>query len=273
MDYCDQCRRHLNGALACAGCGTPAEELRQQAPPSPGPQHSRRPDRESGGTEDHGEYEDAPDGELVLDELVLTGRHPEPGPGRRDSSSRRRKGQSRPRGRTKPRRARGRRRRKVLIATFGVLLSLATLSLAELAMESPGKDDATAVKEETPVDFEGGPRDTERPEAPDDPGPAPSADPGTTGSARPGGSGEPGTPASGETAVSPSAPADDPGEDGPDPSESGSPGPDGSTPGTTGPSGPTGEPTSGSPTTQAPPPPPPPAPEPTETCILWIFCS
>ncbi|WP_438294028.1 SCO2400 family protein [Streptomyces sp. HUAS TT7] len=27
MDYCHSCRRHLNGALACAGCGTPAEAL------------------------------------------------------------------------------------------------------------------------------------------------------------------------------------------------------------------------------------------------------
>ncbi|MGW1865279.1 SCO2400 family protein [Streptomyces mauvecolor] len=27
MDYCHSCRRHLNGALACAGCGTPAEVL------------------------------------------------------------------------------------------------------------------------------------------------------------------------------------------------------------------------------------------------------
>ncbi|MFD9801221.1 hypothetical protein ACFWW7_20725, partial [Streptomyces sp. NPDC059071] len=34
MDYCHQCRRHLNGALACAGCGTPAEELRYFAPPT-----------------------------------------------------------------------------------------------------------------------------------------------------------------------------------------------------------------------------------------------
>ncbi|WP_420865634.1 SCO2400 family protein, partial [Streptomyces prasinopilosus] len=25
MDYCHPCRRHLNGALACPGCGTPAE--------------------------------------------------------------------------------------------------------------------------------------------------------------------------------------------------------------------------------------------------------
>ncbi|WP_392967877.1 hypothetical protein [Streptomyces sp. LN245] len=27
MDYCHVCRRHLNGALACPGCGTPVDEL------------------------------------------------------------------------------------------------------------------------------------------------------------------------------------------------------------------------------------------------------
>ncbi|MYV67517.1 hypothetical protein GT043_16605, partial [Streptomyces sp. SID2131] len=32
MDYCHACRRHLNGALACAGCGTPVEELRYETP-------------------------------------------------------------------------------------------------------------------------------------------------------------------------------------------------------------------------------------------------
>ncbi|WP_425587282.1 SCO2400 family protein, partial [Streptomyces mexicanus] len=26
-DYCAPCRRHLNGALACPGCGTPADAL------------------------------------------------------------------------------------------------------------------------------------------------------------------------------------------------------------------------------------------------------
>lgn len=31
MDYCDPCRRHLNGALACPGCGTSAEQLRTHA--------------------------------------------------------------------------------------------------------------------------------------------------------------------------------------------------------------------------------------------------
>ncbi|NED03797.1 hypothetical protein G3I55_19255, partial [Streptomyces sp. SID6648] len=35
MDYCHPCRRHLNGALACAGCGTPAEALGPYAVPAP----------------------------------------------------------------------------------------------------------------------------------------------------------------------------------------------------------------------------------------------
>ncbi|MER7187703.1 hypothetical protein ABT404_51015, partial [Streptomyces hyaluromycini] len=39
MDYCHPCRRHLNGALACAGCGTPIETLRASAreAAAPGP--------------------------------------------------------------------------------------------------------------------------------------------------------------------------------------------------------------------------------------------
>ncbi|MEU7567187.1 hypothetical protein AB0A99_14440, partial [Streptomyces fradiae] len=32
MDYCHLCRRHLNGALACAGCGRPAEDVRHDEP-------------------------------------------------------------------------------------------------------------------------------------------------------------------------------------------------------------------------------------------------
>ncbi|MCC9685871.1 SCO2400 family protein [Streptomyces sp. MNU103] len=30
MDFCHPCRRHLNGALACPGCGTPVESLRDR---------------------------------------------------------------------------------------------------------------------------------------------------------------------------------------------------------------------------------------------------
>ncbi|WP_435809439.1 SCO2400 family protein [Streptomyces iakyrus] len=36
MDYCDPCRRHLNGALACPGCGTSAETLRGAREPEYG---------------------------------------------------------------------------------------------------------------------------------------------------------------------------------------------------------------------------------------------
>src|SRR5262245_14957621 len=28
MDYCYACRRHLNGAYSCPGCGTPADQLK-----------------------------------------------------------------------------------------------------------------------------------------------------------------------------------------------------------------------------------------------------
>ncbi|MER5945235.1 hypothetical protein ABT127_04165 [Streptomyces sp. NPDC001904] len=31
MDYCHPCHRHLNGALACPGCGTPADAVRAYA--------------------------------------------------------------------------------------------------------------------------------------------------------------------------------------------------------------------------------------------------
>ncbi|MEU9387195.1 hypothetical protein AB0D38_42465, partial [Streptomyces sp. NPDC048279] len=38
MDYCHPCRRHLNGALACPGCGTPAEPIRASAPEATTPE-------------------------------------------------------------------------------------------------------------------------------------------------------------------------------------------------------------------------------------------
>ncbi|MFD7949353.1 hypothetical protein ACFV5K_41840, partial [Streptomyces sp. NPDC059744] len=34
MDYCHPCQRHLNGALACAGCGTPVEALSHYVTPA-----------------------------------------------------------------------------------------------------------------------------------------------------------------------------------------------------------------------------------------------
>ncbi|MFD8719349.1 hypothetical protein ACFV2H_15415 [Streptomyces sp. NPDC059629] len=35
MDYCSSCRRHLNGALACPGCGAYAPDIAPRATPAP----------------------------------------------------------------------------------------------------------------------------------------------------------------------------------------------------------------------------------------------
>ncbi|KIF00403.1 hypothetical protein PL81_41420, partial [Streptomyces sp. RSD-27] len=41
--FCPACQRHLNGALACAGCGTPAEYLAAPAPGAPAPAPEPQP--------------------------------------------------------------------------------------------------------------------------------------------------------------------------------------------------------------------------------------
>lgn len=278
MDYCPQCRRHLNGALICAGCGTPAEELRQHQSVHPGSHHSRFPGGGDGENEGHGEYDAAP----VSDYGLVSHDRPDDTAPPRNSS--RRKGSSRRAGRgggtrdkaprrTGPRRARSRRGRRFLIAMLAVILAAGALSLAELARESTGNNNATSVKEETPVDFDGGPQDTERPAVPDDPGvsaaPVPGSGTGTGGEVSPDGSGGPSV--SGKAEESPSASATpETGEtatDGPE-----SPGADDPGSVTSGPAEPTDEPTSGRPTSAAPPPPPPaPSPTPSETCTWWIF--
>ncbi|MFG2147476.1 hypothetical protein ACGFRG_25300 [Streptomyces sp. NPDC048696] len=136
MDYCHVCRRHLNGALACAGCGTPAEELRQ-------------PD-----IIDLGVYDTAAAG---ASDAAPTG------------NRRARREREQPRVRTR-RRARKRRGRLVLFGSAGVVLAAGALGLAELAIEPPANDRgaATAVHDEeqisqqtaapAPDPSEGGPR-------------------------------------------------------------------------------------------------------------------
>ncbi|MEU1156480.1 hypothetical protein ABZ369_26180, partial [Streptomyces sp. NPDC005918] len=98
MDYCHPCRRHLNGALACPGCGTPAEACREYARSvAVSPQE---PDA----------YDD----------------------GFEESSPR-----TRGRRKERSRRAHRRRRRKVLFVTAGLALAAGGLSLAELGTEGP----------------------------------------------------------------------------------------------------------------------------------------
>ncbi|WP_309052374.1 hypothetical protein [Streptomyces sp.] len=157
MDYCHPCRRHLNGALACAGCGTPAQELRQQAPhpygapaapgpygsygtPSgtPAPSASAVPDRDL-------PDRDVPDlavpPEHVYELDVVAPPRRAPGGRRAAREGARREG-----------RGGGRRGRTVFVGTLGLVLAAGTLTVLRTVLAEP--DDggaATAVREERPV--------------------------------------------------------------------------------------------------------------------------
>jgi hypothetical protein len=126
MDYCHPCRRHLNGALACPGCGTPVEELLVYADAHEDDADSAAEGFETAEVpyEGHG------------DEGVRPGR----------AQSRRRGASGGPDGARGTRAARRdrkaaahrRRRRRVLFAGAGLLLAAGGLSLAELGIEAPG---------------------------------------------------------------------------------------------------------------------------------------
>ncbi|MGC3000910.1 SCO2400 family protein, partial [Streptomyces sp. G35A] len=71
MDYCHACQRHLNGALACPGCGTPAGALRAYAeePAAPAGHVAQAPaaatttaDAYDGRTGGYGDRNEPPDG-------------------------------------------------------------------------------------------------------------------------------------------------------------------------------------------------------------------
>ncbi|MER7619987.1 hypothetical protein [Streptomyces sp. NPDC126503] len=158
MDYCHPCRRHLNGALACAGCGIPAQELRQQAPhPSgeaaaPGPYAAPAPYGSYGtpyGTpaappaEPTGPAEpdlDVPP-EHVYELDVVAPPRPAPG-GRRGAREGARRGK----------RGGGRRGRTVLVGTLGLVLAAGTMTVLRTVLAEPDDSGAaTAVREERPV--------------------------------------------------------------------------------------------------------------------------
>lgn len=238
MDYCHHCRRHLNGALACAGCGTPAEELRLHDP--------------------------VPHEAEVVLATREHGQEPVQGPRRR--GSRKRKVSRRERREMRAERGVHRRKgRAVLLAVTGLALAVGALSLAELALESGGDGDATSVQEDRAIEIDGG-QPSSAPKKPKDPGPVEGTPSGSTGSARPGGDGSPdpsatGTGSGSSDETSP-APTDSAGSsDEPNPSDS--PGPTGSTNPTGSPSRPNQPP----PQTTAPAEPPP-----EDDCVLLIFC-
>ncbi|MEU1482748.1 hypothetical protein [Streptomyces sp. NPDC005752] len=135
MDYCHPCQRHLNGALACAGCGTPADALVPYA---------------------------------VAD---LSRRDTEPAAGAPDASGaaghrRRARGVA-------GRRRRGHRRRgrALLLTVAGVVLALGALSLAELAMEPGGDSGASEYVSEAKSSATGPAPSAPSSTEPGDPGP------------------------------------------------------------------------------------------------------
>lgn len=227
MDFCQPCQRHLNGALACAGCGTPAEALSPYAAPAP-----------------FGHEPDARDEKAA----------PPPPAGRR----RRGHGAARPR---RGRRGRSRRGRTVLLALLGVVLAAGALSLAELGLEPDGDGGGSDyVREATSVTTEPVPEpsgsEEARPPAPVDVSPgSPSAVP--AGGARPSGATrttrEAGATRAEDAPATPAAPA---------PASSSAPAEPPVT--SDGPSDPGGTQDEG-PSPSAPPAPPAPAPTPTPT--------
>ncbi|MEU0097665.1 hypothetical protein [Streptomyces sp. NPDC006267] len=256
MDYCHPCRRHLNGALACAGCGTPAEALGHYAPPEragPGPDGTQAPP--GAGDARHGTRRDAVRG---------TRRDARRG-ARRDAAR-----DSRPGARRRARGGHRRRGRTVLLGALCLLLAAGALSLAELARE-PGRDDTAADHvRESP----GGPVGA----APREPADGVPSDPGPTGSrdeaaAGPGAGAPPAATRAGTSSKSPGPeasateePTATPGPVEASPSESvGSPPADPSE--SDGPREPTTAPAPPPPTTPAPTPTP--APSPTCTRFLW----
>lgn len=139
MDYCHPCRRHLNGALACAGCGTPADAPAPYADPA------------------FSGHEPEPPGETL--EPSRAGGH------------RRRARVAAAQGSGRGRRGRRRRGRGILLAGIGVVLAVGALSLAELAIEPDGDDGAADyVSESTTAAVEPVP-DLSASVVPDDPEP------------------------------------------------------------------------------------------------------
>ncbi|WP_203722333.1 SCO2400 family protein [Streptomyces coelicoflavus] len=117
MDYCHPCRRHLNGALACPGCGTPAHELHASGPQLTVGEESPGSAAEAA-TADERHREDAGYG---LDEDPAEAAPPGARAGRRDRKAA----------------AHRRRRRRTLLVTAGFVLAAGGLSLAELGTDAP----------------------------------------------------------------------------------------------------------------------------------------
>ncbi|MEV7419501.1 hypothetical protein [Streptomyces sp. NPDC089919] len=122
MDYCHSCRRHLNGALACAGCGTAAAQLAPSPWARPAAEATAAPAPAAPSYDGAAGYEiPYPDPREVV------------GPGGREAGRRRRA-------------AHRRRRRTALTAGTALLCAVAgTMALARLTGDDPVSDRASTV--------------------------------------------------------------------------------------------------------------------------------
>ncbi|WP_129593300.1 hypothetical protein [Streptomyces sp. C] len=152
--FCPACQRHLNGALACAGCGTPAEHLVVAAPSAP----ARGPEPQPALAE------------VFADSLVvLSGPHEGRAGTRKRAVNRRRRG------------------RGVLALGLGVVLAAGgSIAVARIVGDDEGVDRADKV-----VLTDNGPKQPDAPPSvagPSVPGVLPKASGGAAKTARPSGS-------------------------------------------------------------------------------------
>ncbi|MYX32144.1 MULTISPECIES: hypothetical protein [unclassified Streptomyces] len=111
MDYCAACRRHINGALSCPGCGTPAHQLGAQGP-ADAPAQASATDGENAAAESG-----------RAERRKGAGRGPAEGAPRRSGS------------RARTRRVRNRRRSRLVVGTLvGAAIVLVGWSVAELPL-------------------------------------------------------------------------------------------------------------------------------------------
>lgn len=258
MDYCHPCRRHLNGALACPGCGTPCHELGAAGDALTASEvFDRRYGVEPAATD--ATPREAPGQQLDDDPDETLDEDPDDGagdaaPGAR-SSRRDRKAA-----------AHRRRRRRTLLVVAGFVLAAGGLSLAELGTDAPHTPEEPAAAAGETTDGEATREVGEASAVPVD---------DTSGRTTPSGTPSPdasaSTSASASPSSSPTATTSRTATEPDSPSASRPPSPD-----PTGPADPDQNPSSPEsggdpPPTTTPTPPPSPDPTPTETCdrFLW----
>ncbi|MFF3844221.1 hypothetical protein [Streptomyces sp. NPDC002328] len=193
MDYCLPCRRHLNGALACPGCGAPAEPPRAHAPETYEPQPYEPQ------SQPHVETADGADVEADSGADASQGRaarRREQGRGGRTARSAGRGpvGDGEASRRDRKAAVHRRRRRRTLLITAGFALAAGALSLAELGIDAPGsgRSNPAAAGGETPIaedsatpDVTADPLDAASGTAPATASPTPSASASASASASP----------------------------------------------------------------------------------------